>query len=275
MNKINEWELIQGEVHYFKPSTRKFLNKHKNEIIDMLDSDKSITDIANKLKINRTSLLKTYIYGDKKLLHHYNLYKHRKAKESENRIDNLMNRSSRNYFDKDVGDFSDEKWKNILGYEGYQVSNYGRVRRFAKRYNNYYLIQPCKNNKTNREYVALISDGKQKNMNLSRIVAHTFVNGYNEHNNTVDHIDGDVTNNKASNLRWVSQSVNNAIAYKNGKNPNIAYSKNGRFKKIVLDDKYEFKTIVALAKFLNLSETQVSRQISGEAGTNHIFKFIY
>lgn len=46
--------------------------------------------------------------------------------------------------------------------------------------------------------------------------------------------------------------------------------------KIILDDKYEFKTIVALAKFLGKSETQISRYINGETNcSDHTFKFIY
>ena len=59
------------------------------------------------------------------------------------------------------------------------------------------------------------------------------------------------------------------------KKSHIGYSKNGKFKKIIMDNKYEFKTIAALAKFLQVSESQVQRYISGETKSEHTFQFIY
>ncbi len=269
--KINEWELVKGEKKHLSPSTKKFFNKHADEIADMLNSDMFISDIAKKIGVNRTSLLRTYIYGDKKLLHCYNLYKQRQKSKKNDRINGLISRSSRIYAD----DLDGEIWRDILGYENYQVSNYGRIRKLAKAYGKYYLIRSQKNHLSQREYVTLTKNGMHKNLSLPRIVAHTFVDGFSDENNTVDHIDGDVLNNKASNLAWVSQSINNSNAYKNGRNKSIAYSKSGRFKKIIMDKKYEFKTIKALSKFLKVSETQASRYIFGESKTDHTFQFVY
>lgn len=75
---------------------------------------------------------------------------------------------------------------------------------------------------------------------------------------------------------WVSMGDNNKLAYKKGKAKSKAFTKRGKWRKIILDDKYEFKTIVALAKFLGKSETQISRYINGETNClDHTFKFIY
>lgn len=269
---IKEWELIQADKRYLKPSSEKFLNKNRKVIIDMLNSNFSMTDISEKLKISRSSLLKTYIKNDKELLHYYNLYKQRLEDNKNQNIQNKIEKSSRMY----VKDFpEDELWKDILGYENYQISNHGRVRKFVKKYGYYYLVQTQKNIKSNRVFVTLYKKTKKENLNVARLVAFAFVEGYSEINNTVDHKDGDVNNNYALNLEWISQSENNSRAYKNGKPGHKAFSKRKKFKKIILDDKYEFKTIVSLAKFLGVSETQVGRYIDGECKTNHKFEFIY
>lgn len=93
----------------------------------------------------------------------------------------------------------------------------------------------------------------------SRIVAHTFVEGFSETNNTVNHIDGDVTNNNASNLEWLSQADNNRHRSKC-----LARKENStmiKFEKVIYQKKYEFKTQRALAKFLGISPTQVRRYL--------------
>ena len=269
---INEWELIKADKRHLNPSSEKFLNKNRQIIIDMLNSDKTITEIANRLDIGRKSLLDTFIKNDKELLHTYNQYKQRQQLNKDNRIQHLKNESSRNY---DFEDLENEVWKDILGYPGYQVSNMGRVKKYAKRYDSYYLLSIIYNSESERAYVTLFSDKNKKTLNLARLVALAFVSGKTEENNTVDHKDNDFKNNKAENLEWVSQGENNARAYERGKAPNIGYTKRGKFTKIVMDEKYEFKTIRAMAKFLNISETQASRYLDGESNTEHVFRLVF
>lgn len=268
---ISEWGLIKADVKHLTPSNEKFLNKNRKRIIDMLDSDVTMTNIAKTLNISRKSLLEVFIKKDKELLHHYNLYLKRKENRKNERIKGLMDNSSREY----IEDLPGEEWKVILGYENYQISNLGRVRKLAERYNSFYLIKSLFNSQSGREYVTLCNDKKRANLNVARLVAFAFVPGYSKEKNTVNHKDGDVTNNAAANLEWVSQSENNALAYKNGRCINMPYSKREKFKKIILDNKYEFKSILALSRFLNVSETQVHRYIDGESKTNHTFEFIY
>ena len=40
-------------------------------------------------------------------------------------------------------------------------------------------------------------------------------------------------------------------------------------------NKYEFKTLVSLAKFLGISEVQLNRYIDKECKSDHKFTFIY
>lgn len=62
---------------------------------------------------------------------------------------------------------------------------------------------------TNRGYaeVATLQNGKRVKMSVHRLVAQAFSSGY-EEALTVNHIDGNKTNNKPSNLEWVSLSRN-------------------------------------------------------------------
>ena len=271
--KIEEWELIKSDKRHLKPSNQKFLNKHRKIIIDMLDSDVLIKDISEKVGKTEESLVRTFIKNDSELLQHYNMFVSRTKKRAEQRIDELKAKSARNY-DFDLID--GEVWKEVLGFDGYFVSNMGRVKKKSKRYKDYYLLSITYNKISGYGYVSMVNnDGKAKNLNISRLVAHNFVDGHSDIKNTIDHKDANKRNNRASNLEWVSQRENNCRAYKNGKPSNKAYSKRGKFKKIIMDNAYEFKTIVALAKFLQVSETQVGRYIDGICKTDHTFEFIY
>lgn len=270
--KIDEWGFIKADKKHLTPSKEKFLNKHKKEIIDMLDTDIPLVDIANKFNISTDSLRNTYIKNDKELSHHHRLWADRRENRIQENKNKQMENSSRNY----IENYNDENWKPILGFEQYEVSNYGRIRKFANRFHHYYEIKPSKNIISGRYYVRLTNNnGISKNLILARIVAHAFCNGYSTENNTVDHKDGNFLNNKADNLEWVSQKENNIRAINNGKKIPKAYQKNGKFKKIIYDKIYEFKTIKAFAKFLGVSETQAARYISGETFINKSIELIY
>ena len=144
-----------------------------------------------------------------------------------------------------------EVWKPIVGYENYEVSNFGRIK---KRYN---IVKPILNTKHDRYYITLWANGKRKNFILARIVAHAFCDGYDENHNTVNHLDGNTHNNSAENLEWVSQSDNNLHSYKVLKRK-VNIGKPIKYV-IVYKGTYRFKTISAFSRFLNLSETQTRR----------------
>lgn len=109
-----------------------------------------------------------------------------------------------------------EQWKDVVGYEGcYQVSSHGRIKSMQRKV-------ACKNGSfreipekivtplfTKQGYLNIVASRKQKRETLvvHQLVAHYFI-GDRPLGLVIDHIDGDKTNNKATNLRYVSCKQN-------------------------------------------------------------------
>lgn len=255
--KIREWDLPEAEPrHHLNPSTQKFINKNRELIISRLNNDIPATEIARELKIGRDRLNKVIIANDEKLREAAKQHADRRQERSDQRRQDAIDASKREYQYEPI---DGEEWKTILGYPDYEVSNMGRVRRYARRNSAFYLLhqQPNKNN--SRLYVRL-SGEKDRNLQVANLVAHAFVPGYDEIHCTVNHEDGDVQNNKASNLSWMTQSENNYHAYEE-LNRTRNRGKRYKFSKIRYKGKYEFKTVSALARFLGKSETQTRRYL--------------
>ena len=93
-----------------------------------------------------------------------------------------------------------EEWRQISGFEAYEVSNHGNVRKGDMPMKFTVITRPYGYRKVK---VGLTKDGKQTNCTVSRLVAQAFIpkpDGL----TTVDHIDRNSTNNHVSNLRWAS-----------------------------------------------------------------------
>lgn len=258
-DKIKEWELPEAEPrHHFTPSVQKFLNKNRNLIKSRLDHDISITKIAEELNVSRGLLQKTIIPNDPILNKAREDYINRLHDAAQNRTSDLMSKSRMDY---NITDLPNEIWRPILGWEGYMVSNKGRIKHLSVRYNTYHIVKAFENKNNGRLYVTLQKNNIKKNIQVANLVAHAFVDGYDENNNTVNHEDGDVTNNEDTNLTWKSQSENNIHAYRK-LNRSIVNKRKYRFSKILYMGKYEFKTVTAFAKFINKSETQARRYLN-------------
>lgn len=271
--KIIEWNLTKANISYMTPSTEKFLNKNKQLIISRLNDNIFITEIARELNVDRKKIY-NIIEKDKELNNYYKQYQKRMKDFHEERIEKQKEESIYNYSFEEL---DNEIWKEIMGYDGYYVSNMGRIKKYVKTYDTFILKSLSLSNvDKNRYYVSLTTiDGKTRNLQVARLVGFAFVEGYSEEKNTINHIDKNTLNNMASNLEWVSQSENNKHAYDTGRSKVKSYQKNGKFKKIILNDTYEFKTIKALAKFCGVSETQMQRYISNECKHNYKIEFIY
>lgn len=111
---------------------------------------------------------------------------------------------------KSIGTTTIERWKAIKGFQHYQVSNLGRIRKteYTDRYSNIReqkLISQVLN-KNGYYYVTLIdTEGKHHFRTVHRLVAMAFLGvPANKHvkRSKVTHIDGNMTNNAADNLRW-------------------------------------------------------------------------
>lgn len=264
--KIQEWNLKEApHRRYLSPSNQKFLNKHRNLIKSRLDHDISLQSIAKEIHTTKDKLYRTFLPQDEVLQKAYqDMLNRQKEKTNKNR-QTYMDKSS---FEYNIQDLPNEVWKEIIGYPTYYVSNQGRIKHYAKRYKAYHLITPSPNKNNGRLYVKLINEkGLPKNLMLARIVGHSFVPGFDETHNTINHEDGDVTNNKASNLTWQTQSKNNKHAYEKLHKPKGNFRKY-KFDYILYQDKYQFKTVAAFARFVNKSETQTRRYLDNPSKYN-------
>lgn len=110
-----------------------------------------------------------------------------------------------------------ELWKDIDGYNGaYQISNLGNIQRIKRRLS--YsggnggrtiaekLLAPVVG-KTGYLAVFLTKNGKFYNHYIHRLVAAAFVPNP-DNKRTVNHIDGDKSNNAADNLEWATHKEN-------------------------------------------------------------------
>jgi hypothetical protein len=116
-----------------------------------------------------------------------------------------------------------EIWKNIEGYNGlYQVSNKGKVKRVRTesidkknrlRIKNEVILKgaPASHG---RLMVGLSKNGMVKTFLVYRLMAMAFIpNPYNK--KTINHINGDYTDNSLSNLEWATHSENLKHAWDN------------------------------------------------------------
>lgn len=261
--KIREWELEPAEPRrHVTPSTQKFINRNRKKIKDMLDRDTTISEIAREYNMERSSLVRTYILQDGVLKKAYEDANRRREIRHREIAEKAMRDSSRKY---DYEDLPDEEWKSILGYSRYMVSTHGRIKARNKRYDSWYLISTEPNRNSGRLYVRLTNDaGKSKNLNLARIVANTFIEKADPSQNTVNHKDGDVTNNRVSNLEWMTQGENNAHSYSTLNRPK---NRNHNAHTYEYDGK-TYLSITALAKALGKSWTQTSRYIKNAKAHN-------
>ncbi|MFV0241462.1 MAG: NUMOD4 motif-containing HNH endonuclease [Lacrimispora sphenoides] len=113
-----------------------------------------------------------------------------------------------------------EIWKDVPGYEGfYQASNFGRLRSLDRVSANGKKLTGKlleKNQERSGYIVDILCKNKQKKTTrLHRIIALTFLENL-ENKPEVNHLNGDKTDNRVSNLEWATHRENTDHAWKNG-----------------------------------------------------------
>ena len=178
-----------------------------------------------------------------------------------------------------------EIWKDIQNYNGYQVSNLGRVRTYNKisytkkhgyRHWKNRILKQKKTNKNGRiDYrVDLWKDNKPKTIIVSRLVAFTFDNkNINDRNLTVNHIDGNSKNNRIDNLELISLK-NNIIhgfdnnLYSSQKHTLLINKKTNK--------KYEFRSMSLASQFMGKNKGYISaKTIKNIYGNNDYIWEVY
>ena len=138
-----------------------------------------------------------------------------------------------------------EIWKDILGYEGfYQVSNFGNLKSLSRKVNNKHgtftlkkekKLKPS-NDKDGYQIIGFLKNGLRKMYRVHFLVCEAFLTEKPFSSYVIDHIDNVKTNNKFSNLQYISNRQNLIKDIKNKHNTLGVYSNNKRYSsKIFID----------------------------------------
>lgn len=162
-----------------------------------------------------------------------------------------------------------ELWKDIKGYEGlYQVSDLGRVKRVT-------TGRLLKGRQHPQGYlgVTLSKNNIKSTKTIHRLVAETFI-PKTENNPQANHIDEDKTNNKVSNLEWMTAKENinhgtrNERAAKTKSIPIIATN-------LTTGESQEFNSTKECARHLRLDPGNITKVLKGKRKTLGGYTFEY
>lgn len=163
-----------------------------------------------------------------------------------------------------------EKWKFILDYPNYKISNLGNILNIKT--NKLLTVNYERLKKTNvRARPGLSNNGIVKQFYLHRLVAEHFIDNPNNLPE-VNHIDGDFYNNKVSNLEWISKIDNMKHAVNNNlinhwKRTISVIDKNTKEKKI-------FESVSKCAEYFNYFPGQISNYCNNKSNNkNYIFSY--
>lgn len=169
-----------------------------------------------------------------------------------------------------------EIWKDIEGYPGYQVSNMGRVKSLVKAYRREEKILSGSPNTTGYVLVQLYPEPcKRKSLLVHRLVMMTFQPNPMMDQLEVNHKDFDTTNNKISNLEWVTSSLNLKHYWASDKavecSRNIPFGEDQHLSKLTEKEVLEIRTLFNEGNYI--SQSSLARHYGiGEATLRQIIK---
>lgn len=151
-----------------------------------------------------------------------------------------------------------EIWKNISGFEDYQISNLGNIK--GKKGN---VLKP-QLQKDGYYHIQLYKNGKAKGFLIHRLVIINFISPYVE-GFEVNHIDGNKLNNELSNLEWVSHKYNMIHAKENGlMKPKKLYNNKNACKKVIDNDSnIIYNSVGEASRAIGISQSHLSNMLKG------------
>lgn len=154
-----------------------------------------------------------------------------------------------------------QEWRDIKGFDGYQVSKDGAIRSHnkvtytdahgARHWKDRILKQ--KIGKDGRARVCLWANGKEKTLLVHRIMAIAFLGDPQNEKMTVNHKDGNPLNNTIKNIEWVTLKDNIRYGFENGQYSSV--------KEICIKGEdgaiYSFYSNSACSRFLGRSHSYI------------------
>jgi len=141
-----------------------------------------------------------------------------------------------------------EIWIECINHRNYQVSNYGRIRRFAtgKSTRPLKIVNGFLDDRGYRKVTIANNDGITKRVPVHLLIAQTF-NGERPVGLTVNHKDGDKSNNRPENLEYLTAVENTKHAHRNGLYP---HTKSTMENKIIFNAKLSIESVLKIKKLL-------------------------
>lgn len=175
-------------------------------------------------------------------------------------------------------------WKKIDRNKNYSINEDGQVRNDRTSH----IKKPTKNKKNGYLIVDLWKDNKSEKIPIHRLVAEAFIPNP-ENKLTVDHADGDRTNNSIENLRWATYGEQNSRFGTNGVRSEKIIVKHYEEKRkkrgggheawLGIIEILEFDSISETAKYFDCTISNISLMLEkgtiGQRGITRGYQFLY
>ncbi len=245
-NVINEiWKVYEKENKYEASDLGRARHRWNKTIVKPRTDTKHprvglLTDDGKQINV-KVYLMVVECFVDNPDPEKYNDIEHIDGNTTNNKASNLRWIVSTKLVKK-IGLIDSEIWKDTKDYNKYEASDYGRMRNKINK-----NILKAKLRGENPAIWLVTNTGKRVEVLLYPIIADCFVNNPDPVKyKIIEHIDGDKTNNKSINLRWIA-SIKDTIKYKN----NIVIGE--IWKVIVKYNKYEASNLSRVRHIENLT----------------------